>query len=73
MEVQLAIRVSKGKVYEEKDGERMGESLGAGVVLMLVKRRERRGDRRLFNLHVALGDVYQVDGTKACQRHCVDT
>lgn len=45
MEVQLATEVSKGKVYEEKDRERVGESLGAGVVLMLVKRRERRGDR----------------------------
>lgn len=57
----------------KKKTERMGESLGAGVVLMLVKRRERRGDRRLCNLQVALGDVYQVDGTKARQRHCVDT
>lgn len=45
VEVQLATGVSKGKVYEEKDGERVGESRGAGVVLMLVKRRERRGDR----------------------------
>lgn len=73
MEVRLATGVSKGKVYEEKERERMGESLGAGVVLMLVKRRERWGERRLCHLQVALGDVYQVDGTKAHQRHCVDT
>lgn len=45
MDVQLATGVSKGKVYEEKDGERVGESLSAGVVLTLMKRRERRGDR----------------------------
>lgn len=73
MEVRLATGVSKGKVCEEKDRERMGESLGASVVLMLVKRRERREDRRLCRLQVALGDVYQVNGTKARQRHCVDT
>lgn len=53
VEVQLATGVSKGKVYEEKDGERVGESRGAGGGPDAGEKKGEAGRQRLFNLHVA--------------------
>lgn len=50
MGVALTTRVSMDSILR-KNGERMGELLGAGVVLMLAKRRGMRRVDRQKALH----------------------